>query len=68
MQENTCLNPCCNGMLWLLYFTIMNEYEKSLNPCCNGMLWLFTHETEIGKMTVVLILVVMESLGSFCEV
>ena len=35
----TCLNPCCNGMLSKGYkWIIVWSKADSLNPCCNGML------------------------------
>ena len=57
------LNPCSDGMLAVIQAQNVVSASDCLNPCCNGMLWL-RFRGWWCRGCFVLILVVMESLGS----
>ena len=63
--RRNCLNPCFNGIP-AVHCLVGNKLfcHSRLNPCCNGMLWL-RFRGWWCRGCFVLILVVMESLGSF---
>ena len=39
VADELSLNPCCNGMMIELIYSVLNiKFKPCLNPCCNGMM------------------------------